>query len=384
MHDPPAFIYTACPVVTEERLLPDEVIDDTNLFREIIALTAELAESSDAESAYSLVASRLRRLTDADYVGIMAYLPGHSGLRFVGLAGLDKTSLAKLPQVLVTPDVRERLAEGPEGTTTLIDREEDVPAGALELYRALALGCMVSGSLLVCGELVGFIIVARTKERPQFTESERRVVSLMSVSLASTLDHVRATSMLARTKVATEGVLSVAPIGLMTVDSKGMIQSVNRHMLAILSSESEQELVGTSVFEISAMAKSGLDALFMQAFDGHAGEKNEVHFVPVPEKVSYLHVKVVPITSETGDVESVLLVAMDVTSNMRLQSQLERSYEKLIQTYQELERVTKMKTQFIDVVSHELRTPLTVMRGYLDLVESECASTDEPQFSQKL
>ncbi|HUU07847.1 MAG TPA: ATP-binding protein, partial [Thermoplasmata archaeon] len=254
----------------------------------------------------------------------------------------------------------------------------------LGLYRALDLGCMVIGSVFVSGELIGYLIVARTKERPQFTESERRVVSLMSVSLASTLDHVRATSMLARTKVATEGVLSVAPIGLMTVDSKGMIQSVNRHMLAILSSESEQELVGTSVFEISAMAKSGLDALFMQAFDGHAGEKNEVHFVPVPEKVSYLHVKVVPITSETGDVESILLVAMDVTSNIRLQSQLERSYEKLIQTYQELERVTKMKTQFIDVVSHELRTPLTVIRGYLDLVESECASTDEPKFSQKL
>ncbi|MCJ7489509.1 MAG: ATP-binding protein [Thermoplasmata archaeon] len=364
--------------------MSDEVIDDANILKEITALTKELAESQDVESAYSLAASRLRRLTDADYAGVLVYSSGSSYLKFIGLDGLDSNSLAKLPQVLVTPEVRERLAKGPEGTATLIDREEDVPAGALELYKALDLGCMVTGSVFVSGELVGYLIVARTKEKQRFTEPETKIVSLLSSSLSAIMGHMRTTHRHARTKEATDGVMSVAPIGLMTVDSKGIILSVNKYMLTILSSESEQELVGTSVFEISAVVKSGLDALFMNAFDGHAGEKNEVHFVPVPDKVSYLHVKVVPVASEIGDVESVLLVAMDVTSNIRLQSQLERSYEKLIQTYQELERVTKMKTQFIDVVSHELRTPLTVMRGYLDLVESEYAPTAEPKFSQML
>ncbi|MGB2582470.1 MAG: hypothetical protein WBD03_08405, partial [Thermoplasmata archaeon] len=138
--------------------MPDEVIDDANILKEITALTKELAESQDVESAYSLAASRLRHLTDADYAGILVYLPGHSDLRFAGLDGLDRSSLAKLPQVLVTPEVRERLAKGPEGTATLIDREEDVPAGALELYKALDLGCMVTGSVFVSGELVGYLI----------------------------------------------------------------------------------------------------------------------------------------------------------------------------------------------------------------------------------
>ncbi len=364
--------------------MPDEVIDDAKLLRDITALTTELAESPDVESAYSLIASSLRRLTDADYAGVLVCSPELTDVRFVGLDGLDSSGLAKLPQVLVTPEARESLAKGPEGTATLIDREEDVPAGALELCRVLDLGCMIAESVFVSGELIGFLIAARTKEKPRFAESETMVVSFLSDSVASILGHIKTTHRLARTKEATDGVMSVAPIGLMTVDSKGVILSVNKYMLGILSSESEQELVGTSVFEISAVVKSGIDALFMQAFDGHAGEKNEVHFVPVPDKVSYLHVKVVPVASETGDVESVLFVAMDVTSNIRLQSQLERSYEKLIQTYQELERVAKMKTQFIDIVSHELRTPLTVMRGYLDLVESEYAPTAEPKFSQML
>ncbi len=364
--------------------MPGEVVDDANVLREITSLTKELAESPDVETAYSLIASALRRLTDADYAGVMVYSPGFSEVRFVGLDGLDSHSLAKLPQALVTPDVRERLARELRNTAILIDGEEEVPEGGRELFKALHLGCLVVGPVFVRGELIALLIGARTKERHRFSEPETGAVSLMSDSVAPILGHVRETHRLARTKLATDKVLSAAPIGLMTVDSRGMIQSANRHMLAILSCESEQDLVGTSVFEIQAVVKSGLDALLMQAFDGHAGEKNEVHFVPVPDKVFYLHVKVVPIASETGDAESALLVAMDVTSNIRLQSQLERSYEKLIQTYQELERVTKMKSQFIDVVSHELRTPLTVMRGYLDLVESECASTTEPKFSQKL
>jgi signal transduction histidine kinase len=69
---------------------------------------------------------------------------------------------------------------------------------------------------------------------------------------------------------------------------------------------------------------------------------------------------------------------------VRLQNQLERSYERLTQAFQEMERVTTMKTQFIDVVSHELRTPLTVMRGYIELVESEYASKLDPKFSARL
>jgi len=43
-----------------------------------------------------------------------------------------------------------------------------------------------------------------------------------------------------------------------------------------------------------------------------------------------------------------------------------------------------MKSQFIDVVSHELRTPLTVMRGYIDLIDSEYASKMDPKFASRL
>ncbi len=364
--------------------MPPQVTDDAQTLREIVALTVELSDISDAGKAYEIIANLVRDLSGADYAAVMVYSPGHSGVRFVGLAGLEHGYLSSLPEVRVNPSVRQRFAGGPRSTTVLFEREEDVHAEAVELYKALELGPMISSSVMFKSELIGFLVAARKRGREAFGDGEMARLSLLSDSVASVLDHMRTTHKLATTKAETDRVMEVAPIGLMTVDSKGMIQSLNPQMLTILDREGTNELEGTNVFELPAVMKSGLDSLIMQAFDGHAGEKNEVHFVPNPDKVFYLHVRVAPVRAETGEVESALLVAMDVTSNIRLQSQLERSYEKLIQTYQELERVTKMKTQFIDVVSHELRTPLTVMRGYLDLVESECVPGTDPKFVQKL
>lgn len=364
--------------------MPEDVIDDAGTLREIVSLNIALADVTDAERAYSLIASSLRRLTDSDYAGVMVYSRGFSGIKFVGVDGLDLAELEDMPPVVVNPEARRRFATGARSTVIIFEGEADVHEGALELYKALEIGPMLSGSVMFKGELIGFLVAGRRKGRDGYGEEQTKAVALLADSMSSVLDHMRTSHKLSTTQETTDRLMSVAPIGLMTIDSKGMIGSVNRQMLAILGVGSEGALVGTNVFEIPAVLKSGLDSLLMQAFDGQSGERTEVHFVPSPDKVFYLHVKVVPVTSDGGEIESALLVAMDVTSNIRLQSQLERSYEKLIQTYQELERVTKMKTQFIDIVSHELRTPLTVMRGYLDLLESECASASDPKFSQKL
>ncbi len=198
------------------------------------------------------------------------------------------------------------------------------------------------------------------------------------------LDSVRASDMHKRAKEETGRLLALAPIGIFIIDSRGIFESVNKQMLGFLDREVEADLVGTSVFEVPAIIKSGLDTLITQGMEGHEGEKPDVHMVPRSDKAFYLHAKVTPIRSHEGDVDKVLFVAMDVSSKVRLQNQLERSYEKLTQTYDELERVTKMKTQFIDIVSHELRTPLTVMRGYIELVESEYASKLDPKFGSRL
>jgi PAS domain S-box-containing protein len=234
------------------------------------------------------------------------------------------------------------------------------------------------------GEFQGYIAVANKIDSPGFSPDAEAALSAITYAVSFFLEDLKINIRLNAAKKQTDRILSHAPIGIFICDPKGIFESVNRQMLLMLDRESEGELVGTSVFELPLIAKSGLDALLMQGMEGHDGERADVHVVPRSDKALYLHVKVTSLKSERGEIDAILFVAMDVTSKIRLQNQLERSYEKLTQTYQELERVTKMKTQFIDVVSHELRTPLTVMRGYIDLVESEYSSKLDPKFSSRL
>lgn len=48
-----------------------------------------------------------------------------------------------------------------------------------------------------------------------------------------------------------------------------------------------------------------------------------------------------------------------------------RLYEKLLQTNKELERLNRVKTEFVSMVSHELRTPVTAIKGFVDLMITE-------------
>jgi PAS domain S-box-containing protein len=239
-------------------------------------------------------------------------------------------------------------------------------------------------SVVIRSQVLGFLIVANTSSSPPFEEEAEASISMLADHVALGMDDLRSVLMFRRNQEETQRVLSLAPIGIMWLDPKGIILSVNKQILRVLDMAKEEDLIGTSVFELQSVNRSGLDALIMQSMEGHAGEKVDLHLVPKPDRAYYLHVKAAPMLSESGDVQGVVLVAMDTTSKVRLESQLERSYEKLTQTYQELERVNKMKSQFIDVVSHELRTPLTVMRGYVDLVDGEYAPKLDKKFQQKL
>ncbi|MDH3364850.1 MAG: ATP-binding protein [Thermoplasmata archaeon] len=358
--------------------------DNDETHRAVTDLIVEVANVSDAPSAYAFISAELKRLTNADFAGLLIYEAGRSDVRFVGATGLGLSNLSDFPKVGVDPEVRARLVQGRRSLSLTMSRLEEVPEVGRALYDAMDLGPVILASIVFRDTLVGYLVVARKKDGQEFNDREQRITRLIADCIASVLDHVRTSFRLARTEAETDKILSLAPIGLMTVDAKGMITSMNNLMMKMLDVSDAAELVGTNLLEMEPMAKSGLDDLVLQALEGTPSEKDNVHFVPNPDKAFYMHVKVAPLPSETGDVETALMVAMDITSNVRLQSQLERSYEKLIQTYQELERVTKMKSQFIDVVSHELRTPLTVLRGYLDLVESESPMMAEPKLAQKM
>ena len=350
----------------------------------VLRLNSKLRKVTDPEAAFQIIADELKAMTQSDYGVIFLIEEGSATLKLAGVSGVSKADASKLPSVQIDREYRERIMRMNAPSAIKFDSTEELPKTAQPIVKVMGVSSGLISPIMLRGEFIGYIAVARKAGSPAFPADADKTLAMISDYFAVVVDNVRSSMEVRKAKAETDQMLSFAPIAIFTCDSKGIFTSVNKQMLNVMERDSEDELVGTSIFEQSILIKSGLESLISQGMEGHEGEKVDVHIVQSPEKAFYMHAKVMPIMSERGEVERVLFVAMDVSSKVRLQNQLERSYEKLTQTYNELERVTTMKTQFIDIVSHELRTPLTVMRGYIELVESEYAAKLEPKFATRL
>jgi len=347
-------------------------------------LSSRLRDISSAEEAFTIIAEKLREATGCDYAAVITVDSERGTLRAAGGAGMEPEQWARLAVIAPDEAFRSRTVSTDELRVHRFDSVDLMPESSRGFAKSIGVDKFLVSPIVYRGELLGYLGLANRKGEKVFDARCEQVVSGLSVSLAVIIDNVNLNAKLRSSRGETEDLLSIAPVGILRCDARGIFRAINSQMLDMFDLKSGETLLATSVFELPIMSRSGLDALIMQAMEGREGEKADVHIVTRPDRALYLHVKATPVKDADGEVREIILVAMDVSAKVRLQSQLERSYEKLTQAYQELERVAKMKTQFIDVVSHELRTPLTVVRGYIDLLESEHATRMDPKLVSRL
>lgn len=363
--------------------MPD-IADRNALLLEVIEkLCHRMRESEDEEEAFKMIAEGIREVSGSDF-GVITLLEGDGiHLKMVGASGPMPVAKEDFARYEVSPSILAAMEHADGSKSIRWDSVEEMPEPARLLAKRYGASFALVFSIVRRRKLLGYLVAANMEGKPAFDEEAEALVRLLANYIALALDNMRTEFLMSRSREDRQSVISIAPIGIMWLDPKGIILSANKQILAIFEKEHEEDLVGTSIFEIPSVHKSGIDVLVLQGMEGHAVEKMDLHYVPRQDRAFYLHVKVAPSMDDNREVKGVVMVAMDTTSKVRLENQLERSYEKLTQTFQELERVNKMKSQFIDVVSHELRTPLTVMRGYVDLVDGEYSAKLDPKFSQK-
>ncbi len=64
--------------------------------------------------------------------------------------------------------------------------------------------------------------------------------------------------------------------------------------------------------------------------------------------------------------------------NLELEDKVRERTEELQQAYDQLERIDRTKSDFIDVTAHELRTPLTIVKGFAQVLQTHRALVDAP------
>jgi PAS domain S-box-containing protein len=183
---------------------------------------------------------------------------------------------------------------------------------------------------------------------------------------------------------------------LVTIAPEGTITDVN-HATEEVTGRPRQELIGTDFsdyFTDREKARLG----YQQAFREGSVQDYELqirhrdgHITPVLYNASvYRH--------EGGAIAGVFAAARDITGRKRAEqevlrlnedlerrvaertAQLERAAAELEKRNLEVERVNRMKTDFLGRSSHELRTPLNAIVGYSELLAEQSAGPLPPPY----
>lgn len=234
------------------------------------------------------------------------------------------------------------------------------------------------------GATLDMLIVGRTEEQDESWMKQSQDLMDLLGGASFMLENSLLISEVGEIETDIETIFDLAPVGIMIIDTDGTVIDVNNHALSIFGGETPSEpMVGTSILTNAHIKGSGLDQMIQKTLEGQETENDNFKLKFDTGRVTHLHIKLRPVPKSDGELMAICVLA-DVTQSMRLQQQLERSYRTLTEAFQELQKVDNMKTKFIDVVSHELRTPLTVMRGYLELLESEYKSKLDPRILSKM
>ncbi len=148
---------------------------------------------------------------------------------------------------------------------------------------------------------------------------------------------------------------------LIVICPKGKIKSINQSALSLLEYE-EGEIIENSIYSIFNDQKETIEQLLMEKLLAEGRITNiENKFMSKNGKSTPILFSASVMRSSNGDVNGIVIVALDIT----LRKQAE---ETLIHAKEEAETANRTKSLFLANMSHEIRTPLNAILGYSQIL----------------
>jgi PAS domain S-box-containing protein len=178
-----------------------------------------------------------------------------------------------------------------------------------------------------------------------------------------------------------QSIYASAPIGMCVLDLDLRYQRLNAR-LAEINGVPAADHIGRSIHEVVPELASQLEPLLRESIRTRQPRRDiEISGTTAaqPGVVRYWIHGHSPVTSATGEVIGINVVAQEITDRKRAEVQLAEQARELGKKTRELERSNAELEQFASVVSHDLRSPLVSLQGCAELLQEQATERLEPE-----
>jgi|GEM_PF-3339880 len=137
---------------------------------------------------------------------------------------------------------------------------------------------------------------------------------------------------LRRVKEFNENIVNNAPIGIVVVDTDGVVLSINDYHREIMGLPSKDVAIGLNLFDLSNIVGTEIEELVRKGLDGESVSIPRFSYTSITGKPMVLRAEGVPLTNDEGKVRGGLILLEDVTEEAKLEENLrrERAYHENI------------------------------------------------------
>ncbi|MEJ2716334.1 MAG: PAS domain S-box protein, partial [Deltaproteobacteria bacterium] len=178
-------------------------------------------------------------------------------------------------------------------------------------------------------------------------------------------DRRRAESALKASEEKYRNLFENSPVGIMSVDNEGRILEVNRPLLEILGSPSQEATKAINMFKLPQLVQTGVSDLFQSCIASGERLQRQIPYESKWGKKSHLRFVLNPMTDQHGTVCGCQAVVEDFTEQKKLEEQLREA--------QKMEAIGTLAGG----VAHDFNNLLQVVLGYSEVLLAEKQESDE-------
>jgi PAS domain S-box-containing protein len=194
----------------------------------------------------------------------------------------------------------------------------------------------------------------------------------------------KANNLLSLTEQKYRNLYEKSPVLLRTIDFEGHITDCNEAYTKALG-YTRDEIIGITIYDHTAEKSiSSMKDEFEEWRKTHHVTQREIWMKRKDGSIFPSLLSGGSLYDEQGRVVGRTVALMGMTEIFSAREKLEKSEKQLRDQYEQLQKLSSLKDDFLTMITHELKTPLVPIKGYVDILVSEKLGTLNPEQQKRL